>query len=282
MTDAYRFRRFVNAFMLGGAVACAAVCVAVLFLILAYVFVKGASDIDLDFFTRNPRPLGESGGGVANAIVGTVMMVALATVIAVPVGIATGIFVSEYASPLLGNVVRFIADVMTGIPSIVIGLFVYLVLVVRTGNFSGWAGAVALAIIMLPILARSSEEMLRLVPASQREAALALGVPQWRSIVSVVLPAAQRGLLTGSLLAIARATGETAPLLFTSLGSQFMNLNPDKATDALPLRIYRYAVGPYNEQHAQAWAASLVLVLLVLAFSIIARVALGRERGTHP
>ncbi len=207
-------------------------------------------------------------------------MVGIATVIAIPIGLGIGIFVSEYASPRLGSVVRFVADVLSGVPSIVVGLFVYLVLVVRMGHFSGWAGGIALACIMLPIVARSSEEMLKLVPNSQREAALALGVPQWRSIISVVLPAAQRGLLTGSLLAIARGAGETAPLLFAALGSQFLSFDPGKPMDALPLRVYRYAIGPYDEWHQQAWAASLVLVTIVLMFSILAHLIIGREESS--
>jgi len=262
-------------------VACAAACIGILLFILAYVVLKGAGALNFDFFTNTPKPLGETGGGVANAIVGTAIMVAIASAIAIPIGIGAGIFVSEYASPRVGGLVRFTADVMSGIPSIVVGLFIYLVLVLRAGSFSGWAGGVALAVVMLPILARASEEMLKLVPNSHREAALALGVPRWRSIVSVVLPGARRGLLTGALLAVARAGGETAPLLFTSLGSRFLTLNPNKQMDSLPLRIYRYATGPYNDWHAQAWAASLVLLALVFATSVLARVILGRESGTR-
>jgi phosphate transport system permease protein len=277
----YARRKVVSSVMLAGCVACAAACVGILFFILAYVVLKGAGAINLDFFTNTPRPLGETGGGVANAIVGTGIMVAIASVIAIPAGVGAGIFVSEYASPRLGDLVRFTADVMSGVPSIVVGLFIYLVLVLRAGSFSGWAGGVALAVIMLPILARSSEEMLKLVPISHREAALALGVPRWRSILSIVLPGARRGLLTGALLAIARAAGETAPLLFTSLGSRFLTLNPNRQMDSLPLRIYRYATGPYNDWHAQAWAASLVLLVFVFAFSVMARFILGRESSSN-
>jgi phosphate transport system permease protein len=277
MMGTHARRRMTNQVMLGGCVACAAVCIGILLFILAYVTVKGIGALSLDFFTNTPRPLGVVGGGIANSIVGTGIMVTIASVIAIPVGLGAGIFVSEYASPRLGGAVRFTADVMSGVPSIVIGLFVYLVLVLRTGHFSGWAGGVALAVIMLPILSRSSEEMFKLVPVSHREAALALGVPRWRSIVSVVLPGARRGLMTGALLAVARAAGETAPLLFTSLGSRFLTTNANQPMDSLPLRIYRYATGPYNEWHAQAWAASLVLVVLVLAFSITARLVLTRE-----
>jgi phosphate transport system permease protein len=276
----YARRKAMSSVMLGGCIACAATCIGILFFILAYVVVKGAGALNLEFFINTPKPLGETGGGVSNAIVGTAIMVTIASAIAIPIGIGAGIFVSEYASPRLGDLVRFTADVMSGIPSIVVGLFIYLVLVLRAGSFSGWAGGVALAVIMLPILARSSEEMLKLVPNSHREAALALGVPRWRSIISVVLPGARRGLLTGALLAIARAAGETAPLLFTSLGSRFLTTDPNKQMDSLPLRIYRYATGPYNDWHAQAWAASLVLVVLVFSFSVIARLILSRESGS--
>ncbi len=281
MIDRYTYRRAMNNLMLGGCIACAAVCIGVLLFILAYVFVKGVGALNLDFFLKTPKPLGESGGGIKNSIVGTAIIVAIATTIAVPIGIGAGIFLSEFASPRLGDAVRFIADVMTGVPSIVVGLFIYLVVVLRAGSFSGWAGGVALAVIMLPILARSSEEMLKLVPNSQREAALALGVPKWRSIISVVLPGARRGLLTGILLAVARAAGESAPLLFTSLGSRFMTTNPNNQMDALPLRIYRYATGPYDEWHAQAWAAALVLIMLVLSFSILAHVIVGQESSSN-
>jgi phosphate transport system permease protein len=276
MMTGYARRRAVNNVMVGLAILCAAICIGILLFILAYIFVQGIAYISVDFLTKTPKPLGETGGGIVNSITGTLVMVGIATLIAIPMGLGAGIFVSEYAPPRVGDTVRFVADVMAGIPSIVVGLFVYLVLVLKTGHFSGYAGGVALSIIMLPIVARSSEEMLKLVPNSQREAALALGIPRWRSIVSVVLPAARRGLLTGMLLAIARATGETAPLLFTSLGSRFQTVDLSKEMDALPLRIYRYAIGPYDEWHHQAWAASLILVLMVLSFSILARVVVSQ------
>lgn len=275
MDRGYRVRRLTNQVMLGLSVGSAVACVGVLFLILSYIVIKGIGGISLEFFTATPRPLGEEGGGVANAIVGTLIMVGIASAIAIPLGLGAGIYISEYAGSRMGSTIRFIADVMTGIPSIVIGLFIYLVLVLRMGHFSGWAGGVALAVIMLPIMARSCEEMLKLVPNSQREAALALGIPRWRSIISVVLPAAMRGLVTGSLLAIARAAGETAPLIMTSLGSQYLELDASKPMDALPLRIYRNAIGPYDSGHEQAWAAALVLVLMVFLFSVIARIIAG-------
>ena len=231
--------------MLGLCAVFAFLAVGVLVLILGYVLAKGVSSLNIDLFTKMPVPEGEPGGGVANSIVGSLITIGLAAVIGIPVGIGAGIFVSEYAGPRLGDIVRFTADVLTGVPSIVIGIFVYGLVVLRMGHFSALAAGIALAIIMLPIMARSSEEMLRLVPHSQREAALALGISRWRTILSVVIPVAQRGLVTGALLAVARAAGETAPLLFTALGNRFMSLSvTGEPIDALPLRIYRYATGP--------------------------------------
>jgi phosphate transport system permease protein len=272
-------RRLTNQLMLGLSMGCAAICIGVLFAVTAHVVIQGIGYLNFDFFTQTPKPEGEAHSGVAPAIVGTAMMVGLAALIGIPVGMGVGIFVSEYASPRVGDFVRFVADVMTGIPSVVIGIFIYLVIVLRTHSFSGWAGGLALAMIMMPIVARASEEMLKLVPNSQREAAYALGIPRWRSIISVVLPAARRGLITGGLLAISRAAGESAPLLFTAIGNRFVSTDLNGPMDALPLRIYRYAISPYNDQHAQAWTAALVLMILVLLFSIVARAILGRERS---
>jgi len=274
------YRQMVNKVMLGACTACAALACAVLFYMLAYVFLKGVGHLNLDFFTNTPKPLGETGGGIKNSIVGTLIIVSMASVIAIPVGLLIGIFVAEYASPRIGYVIRFIADVLTGVPSIVVGLFIYALLVLRMGHFSGFAGAVALAVIMIPIVARASEEMLKLVPGSQREAALALGIPQWRGILQVVLPAARRGLITTALLAIARASGETAPLMFTTLGNRFYSTDPSKEMDAMPLTIYRYAIGPYDDWHEQAWTAAFVLVMLVLVLSIFARVISVERRRT--
>jgi phosphate transport system permease protein len=241
---------------------------------------KGISYLNWDFFTQLPKPPGESGGGVRNSIVGSLIVVALAGAIAIPTGIAAGIFISEYAGTIVASIVRFTADVLTGVPSIVMGIFIYGLIVVRMGHYSALAGGIAIAVIMLPIVARTSEEMLKLVPQSQREAALALGLPRWRAIVNVVIPAARSGLLTGALLAIARAAGETAPLLFTILGNQFMSTSiTGKPIDALPLRIYQYAIGPYKDQHGQAWAAAFVLVLVVFIINLLARLALARPRS---
>jgi phosphate transport system permease protein len=255
----------------------------VLLLILGYIFSKGIGAIDWNFFTKLPKPPGESGGGVSNAIIGSLIIVGLAGGMAIPTGIAAGIYVSEYAGSLVASVVRFTADVLTGVPSIVVGIFAYGILVVKMGHFSALAGGVAIGIIMVPIVARSSEEMLKLVPQSQREASLALGITRWRTILSVVLPSARTGLATGSLLAIARGAGETAPLLFTVLGNQFMSHSiTGGPIAALPLVIYQYASGPYPDQHEQAWAAAFVLVCVVFIINLLARLALVRpKRGAR-
>jgi len=274
----YRRRRIANAVVLGLCAASAFVAVGVLALILGYVLVNGISYLNPDFFTHMPAPVGEEGGGVANSIVGSLMIVSIASLIGIPVGVGAGVFVSEYAGAAVGNVIRFTADVLTGVPSIVVGVVVYGVVVLKMGHFSALAAGIALAIIMLPIVARSSEEMLKLVPRSQREAALALGITRWRTILSILIPAARRGLVTGGLLAVARAGGETAPLIFTCLGNRFWSLSVTGGpVDALPLRIWRYGIGPYDEWHQQAWAASFVLVMVVFAISLTTRLVLTRR-----
>jgi len=274
----YQRRKMMNRVMLSLCTISAFAAVGILALIVGFVLANGIRSLNLDLFTKMPVPEGELGGGIANSMVGSLIIVGLAAVIGIPIGIGVGIFLSEYAGHRLGDVVRFTADVLTGVPSIIVGVFVYGLVVLWMGHFSALAAAIALAIIMLPIMARSSEEMLKLVPHSQREAALALGITRWRTILSIVVPAAQRGLLTGGLLAIARAAGETAPLLFTALGNRFMTTSvAGEPIDALPLRIYRYATGPYAEQHNQAWAASVVLVLMVFVVSLAARLLLTRR-----
>lgn len=276
--SAYQRRRTTNALMLGLCTVFTFAAVGVLVLILGFVLAKGISALNPEFFTHMPAPLGEPGGGVANSIAGSVLTVGLAALIGIPTGIGAGVFLSEYAGHRLGDIIRFTADVLTGVPSIVIGIFVYGLVVLKMGNFSALAAGIALAVIMLPIVARSSEEMLRLVPHSQREAALALGISRWRTILSVVIPLAQRGLVTGALLAVARAAGETAPLIFTALGNRFWSLSVTGGPiDALPLRIWRYGIGPYDEWHQQAWAASFVLVLTVFVISLTARLLLRRR-----
>jgi phosphate transport system permease protein len=280
MTTSYGYhrRRVTNVVMLGFSAAAAFAAVGVLALILGFVLAKGISYISWDFFTQMPKPLGEPGGGVANSIAGSLLTVGIASLIGIPAGVGAAIFLAEYSGPRLGGVIRFTADVLTGVPSIVVGIFIYGLIVLRMGNFSALAGGVALAVIMLPIVTRSSEEMLKLVPQSQREAALALGISRWRTILSVVVPAARRGLVTGGLLAVARAAGETAPLIFTTLGNRFWTLSvTGEPVDALPLRIWRYGIGPYDEWHQQAWASAFVLVMVVFVISLTARLLLARR-----
>ncbi|MGD0115186.1 MAG: phosphate ABC transporter permease PstA [Dehalococcoidia bacterium] len=274
----YTRRKWTNTIMLGLCSLSAFLAIGILALILGLIVVKGIHYINLDFFTKPPRPVGESGGGVSNAIVGSLLIVGVAALIGIPFGVGTGVFLAETAGPRMAGVVRFTADVLTGVPSIVVGILVYSWIVLRMGHFSAFAAAIALAIIMVPIMARSSEEMLKLVPQSQREAALALGVTRWRTILSIVIPAARRGLITGGLLAIARAAGETAPLLFTSLGNLFPTVDFfGKPMAALPVDIYQYATGPYQSQHEQAFAAAFVLVAVVFFISLVSRLLLSRQ-----
>ena len=252
--------------------------VALLVVILGYVIAQGLPAIDLAFFTQRPKPFGEVGGGVQPAIVGTLLLAGVSGAIAIPVGIAAAVFVVEYRSGRFAAPVRFAAELIAGLPSIVIGVFVWAFLVRGViGHFSGFAGAVALAVIMVPIVARTVEEVLRLVPSSLREAALALGAPKWKVILSVVLPTARAGAVTASVLALARSAGETAPLLLTALGNEFASVDLLRAMDALPLRIYRYAVAPYDDWHVKAWGASLVLVAVIAVVGALLRVA-ARER----
>jgi phosphate transport system permease protein len=253
--------------------------VGILLAILIYIVRQGAGALDFAFFTDMPKPVGESGGGVANAIVGTLLIVALGGVIALPVGIGAGIYLAEFGRGRFANLVRLTADVLTGVPSIVIGILAYELVVVTMHHFSALAGGVALAALMLPPLVRTTEEVLRLVPGEYTEAALALGAPRWRTILAIVVPSAMGGLITGIMLALARAAGETAPLLFTAFGNNFWNINPGQPTAALPLQIYQYAISPYDDWHRQAWAAALVLVTLVLVFSGLARLATRKSRS---
>lgn len=256
-----------------------AVVVAVLplLLILGTLVAKGAENLSVAFFTRMPVPAGQTGGGVAHAIVGTLLIVGMAALIGLPVGIGAGIFAAEFPGTRLALATRFIADVMNGTPSIVVGVFAWTWIVANQGHFSGLAGSVALAIIMIPMVMRTTEEMILLVPHSLREAALALGYPRWRTSLSVVVRTSLPGIVTGSLLSVARVAGETAPLLFTALGSQYMGLDLNRPMAALPLTVYTYATGPFEEWHRLAWATALVLILVVLLLSLAARYA-TRER----
>ncbi|OPX97482.1 MAG: Phosphate transport system permease protein PstA [Syntrophorhabdus sp. PtaB.Bin047] len=242
-----------------------------LFLILYYITMKGISVINWDFLFSLPRPIGEAGGGVVNAIVGTLMLIVLSSVISVPCGIAAGIYLSENKAGKLSNTIRLSVIVLQGTPSIVIGIIAYLWIVAPLRTFSALSGGVALSIMMLPVIIKTTEETLKLIPYHLKEASLALGVPYYRTILKVILPSGISGILTGILLSVARITGETAPLLFTAFGNQFMNVNIFKPIDSLPYRIFYYAMSPYPEWHSFAWGASFILVVLTLALNLIAR-----------
>jgi phosphate transport system permease protein len=250
--------------------ACAFFAVTILVLILGYIAWQGIAVINLRFLIETPRPVGE-GGGIGNAITGTLLLLLIASAIGMPFGIATGIYLAEFGEGRFASMVRFVADTMTGVPSIVVGVFVYTLIVLPMKQFSTLSGALALALIMIPIVTRTTEEMIRLVPTSLREGALALGAPQWRVTMGVVLPAAASGIATGAMLAIARVSGETAPLLFTAFGSRFFNWHLDQPIASLTVQIYNYAISPYDEWHAQAWAATLVLMTLILVINITVR-----------
>ncbi len=269
-------RRITNSIML---ILCGLMAVCgggILLVLLLYVLINGISYVNWDFVTQLPAPLGQPGGGMVNAFVGTFIMVGIASIGGITIGVGVGIYLSEFAGPRMCSFIRFMADVLTGVPSIIIGIFAYTLIVLRTGSFSAWAGAFALGIIMLPIVARTTEESLRLVPSELREASLALGIPRWRTILSVVAPTAIAGLVTGILLAIARIAGETAPLLFTALGNRFWHEGLDSPMAALTLNIYYYAISPYESWHQQAWAASFFLLMIVLIISILSRIASTR------
>jgi phosphate transport system permease protein len=281
MNDAvYARRRRVNALMLGLTAVCAALSASVLFAILGYIAWKGASSLSWAFLTNLPKPVGEAGGGIANSIVGSAKVVGLAGLMGVPVGVLGGVYVSEFGGRgRFAFWVRYAADVLNGVPSIVIGLFAYALVVVPLKRFSALSGSVALAVIMVPIVLRNTEEFLRLVPGTIREAALALGVPRWKVTLYVMLPTAGRGILTGALLALSRVAGETAPLVFTAFGNRFWDqgwLNP---IATLPHTLYTYAISPYEDWHRQAWAAALILMLFVLAVNVTARVWLKPSSG---
>jgi phosphate transport system permease protein len=256
-------------FLCGAAVAVALIPLA---FVLFYVIRQGFSSLNWDFFTKMPKPVGEAGGGMANAIVGTLMLVGLASVLAIPVGLLCGIYLAEYAGTRFAALVRFTADVLNGVPSIVIGIFAYGLAVLPVHRFSALAGGLALAFMMIPIIARTAEELLRLVPASLREGALALGATRARASFSVMVPAALPGIITGILVALARIAGETAPLLFTSFNNRFFSTRLDQPIASLTVQIFSYAIAPYDDWHRQAWAGAFVLVLVVLLFSILARV----------
>jgi phosphate transport system permease protein len=263
-------RNLMNAIMTSVTAVCALVAVVVLLLILGYIAYQGITAINWQFLSSEYKPLGE-GGGIGHAIVGSLILLSLGSVIGMPLGIAVGIYLAEFGSGWFGHIVRFLTDTLTGVPSIIVGVFVYTLLVLPSRHYSAYAGGVALALVMIPIVARTTEEMIRLVPTSLREGALALGAPQWKVTMNVVLPAAASGIATGAMLAVARVSGETAPLLLTVLGSRFFNWYLDQPMASLTVEIYNNAISAYEEENAKAWAATLVLMTLILAINLIVR-----------
>lgn len=266
-----RFRQLVNNVVVVSMALTTAFVVFVLAVIVIYILIQGIGYINWSFLTEMPVPLGQPGGGIFNSIVGSLIIVGLAALISIPIGVGAAIYLSEFPGFWLHKAVRFVADILTGVPSIVVGLFAYTLLVATTKSFSGIAGAVALAFIMVPIVVITSQEALRLVPMSFREAALALGIPRWRTILLVAIPVARRALVTGLVLALARALGETAPHIFTSFGNRFFTTDPTRPMSTIPLTIYRYAIGPYDEWHQQAWAAAFILLVVVFLVSFLTR-----------
>ncbi len=245
--------------------------------IFAYLVYRGAGALNWAFLIETPKPVGEAGGGMANAIIGSGAILAIACALGVPLGVGAGIYLAEYGGNRLGNLIRFTADVLNGVPSIVVGIAVYALIVLRQGHFSAFSGGVALGIMLVPTVTRATEEMLLMVPHSIREAALGLGVPEWRTTVSITLRTALPGVITAVMLGFSRIAGETAPLLFTAFGNQFWNLRPDQPTAALPLQIFAYAISPYDEWHRQAWAGALVLIVLIVG--TVAAIRLLASRG---
>ena len=277
---ARRTRRMIaNRVMVAITYAAALLATLPLLFVLTYLVQKGATSLSLDFFTKIPRPVGETGGGMANAIVGTLVLVGVAALIGLPVGVGAGLYLAEHKGGRFANSVRFLSDVLNGLPSIVMGIFAWQFLVKPIGHFSAAAGGVALGAMMIPLVTRSTEELILTVPTSLREAALALGYPHWRTSLTVVLRTALPGIVTGALVAVARIAGETAPLLFTAFGNSFWSTSLAQPIAALPLQIFTYAISPYDEWHRLAWAGALVLIGLVLIISIAARLVTGKRHG---
>ena len=276
MNARLRWRKFVSNFMLTMTGVCAVISVSVLFFILGCLVYQGGTSINWDFFTKLPAPVGENGGGMANAIVGTAELLLLATLFGVPIGFFGAIYVAEFSRGTMAFIVRYAADLLNGVPSIVIGIFAYSVAVHPFGHFSTYAGGFALGLMMIPITLRSTEEFLLAVPRTLREGAMALGASKSKTIATVIVPAAYRGILTAVLLAVARVAGETAPLLFTAFGNNYWSKGLGDASASLPAVIYSYALSPYDDWHRQAWAAGLVLLVLILVINIVARGILAR------
>jgi phosphate transport system permease protein len=270
------WRRALNYVMLTLTGIAALAVVSVLFFILGYLLWNGGKSLNWNFFTQLPKPVGETGGGMANAILGSLKLLMLAALMGLPVGLLTGVYLAEFGGKTFSFVVRYTTDLLNGVPSIVIGIFAYSLVVLPVKHFSAVAGGVALGMMVIPITVRSTEEFLKAVPGSLREGAMALGASKWKTIVTVVLPAAKAGILTGMLLALARVAGETAPLLFTAFGNRFWSPGFGQPTASLPVMIYTYAIAPYDDWHRQAWAAGLVLLGLVLVANLGARLLLNR------
>jgi phosphate transport system permease protein len=270
-------RQMTDYFFTGLAAGLSVVVVSALVAILAYLVLRGAGSLNWSFLTQTPKPVGETGGGMANALLGSVMILGIASLFGVPVGIGAGIYLAEYGRNRLGQLVRFTYDVLNGVPSIVIGLVAYGLVVIPQRHFSAFAGGVALAIMMVPTVARTTEEMLLLVPHAVREAAFGIGIPQWRTTISITLPTARAGIITGVMLAFARVAGETAPLMFTAFGNQFWSFSANQPIAALPLQIFTYAITPYDDWHRQAWAGALMLVILIVGTTTLVRFVFMRR-----
>jgi len=271
------WRKFVNAFMLCLTALFAVATVSVLFFILGYLVYHGGKNVNWNFFTKLPKPVGEPGGGMANAIVGTAKLLFVALVIGAPVGIFSGVYLSEFGGKAPSFFIRYTVDLLNGVPSIVIGIFAYAIIVLRGRHFSTLAGGFALGVIMIPIIVRSTEQFLKAVPRPLREGAMALGASKWRTVLTVVVPAAASGIITGIMLALARIAGETAPLLFTAFSNRYWSPGFKQPIASLPVMIYTYAIGPYRDWHEQAWTAGLVLLGLVFVLNVATRLVFARK-----
>jgi phosphate transport system permease protein len=269
------WRKTVNACMFAVTGLCTLATISILFFILGYLVYHGGKSLSLDFFTQLPKPVGESGGGMANAILGTGKLLLVTVVVGVPIGFLGGVYLSEFGGKTLPFLVRYTADLLNGVPSIVIGIFAFTLVVMPMRHFSTLAGGIALSIMVIPITVRSTEQFLRAVPQSLREGALALGASKWKAIATVVIPAGLRGILTGTILGVARVAGETAPLLFTAFSSRYWSPGWNQPTASLPVMVYTYAISPYEDWHRQAWAAGLVLLSMMLVANIAARIILS-------
>jgi phosphate transport system permease protein len=273
----FEFRKFKSALMLGFSIIASIIAVLPLLYIFFYTTASGANALNFDFFVNLPKPFGESGGGIGNAILGTFIMLLIGSAFGIPIGIMTGIYVSEYSGSIMSNIIKFLTDVLSGIPSIIIGIFAYGLIVLPTKKFSAFAGGFALGLLMIPTITRTTEEMLKLVPNTLREASLALGITKWRTSLSIVLKTASSGVITGILLALARAAGETAPLLFTSFGNNFWSTSLSEPISSIPVQIYNFAISPYEDWHRMAWAGAFVLITVVFVINLIVRIITKRK-----